>query len=85
MTFENVQNIQVRYNTLSDGEHLCWRLILDGTEHLVNSINVQVPCFTSRDWLEEKGEFKHHISMCNCTVQVDEQGNATVLPATITA
>jgi hypothetical protein len=72
---------RLRYNTLSDGSNLCWRLILDGKEYLVNDIDVQVHSFTSKDWLEDKQEYKHHITMKDCRVAIDDKGIATISPA----
>jgi hypothetical protein len=71
--------IQVRYNTLSDGSTLCWRLVLDGKEHLVNDICIEAPCFTTKDWLEDQQVFKHHITIKNCRVEIDDEGRARVV------
>ena len=62
----------VRFNTESDGKHLLWRLVLDGEELLVNSIKIEKACFTSTDWLEDKQCFKHHISVADATVEIDD-------------
>jgi hypothetical protein len=74
---------RVRYNTLSDGSTLCWRLILDGKEFLVNNIDIQAPCFTSKDWIEELSVFKHHITVSNCRIIIDDQSVAKVLPLSL--
>ena len=70
----------IRYNTDSNGEDLCWRLVLDGEEILVESVEINAPVFTSRDWIEATGRFKHHISVKQCLVNIDEQGIATITP-----
>jgi hypothetical protein len=72
--------VQVRYNTKSDGSHLCWRLILDGAEHLANYIAVEAPCCTTKDWIEDQKVFKHHITIHNCRVIIDEDNNAKITP-----
>lgn len=79
MTQHHAQQVQLRYNTASDGEQLAWRLIIDGTEHLVNSIRVTATCVTTRDWIEEAGTYKHHLTVYNCTVSItDESLDATI-------
>lgn len=73
--------VQIRYNTESDGRKLCWRLRIEGEEILVNSINLQVPCQTTTDWLEDKQVFKHHITANNCIVTIDADTQATITSA----
>lgn len=65
--------VQIRYNTESDGKNLCWRLLIDGQEKLVNGIKIDKPCKTSTDWLEDKQVFKHHISVGQCTITIDPE------------
>nr|WP_157535866.1 hypothetical protein [Mucilaginibacter sp. L294] len=74
---------QIRFNTESDGHNLCWRLMLDGEETIVESVNIQAPVFTSRDWIEPINKFKHHISVKNCCVQIDTALNALITPVYI--
>ena len=69
---------QIRFNTESNGHDKCWRLVLDGREVLVESVNIQAPVFTSRDWIEPIGKFKHHISVADCRVHIDEAGAALI-------
>ena len=76
----NVTLARIRYNTDSDGVEQCWRLILDGEEVLVESVNIQAPVFTSRDWIEPIQKFKHHISVKQCHVHIDEDGIALITP-----
>jgi hypothetical protein len=57
--------VQIRYNTqVKSGEDFHWRLIIDGVETLVHSIKVNVPTWTTQDFIENVGE-KWHIS-CLC-------------------
>ena len=74
----HAKRVHLRYNTESDGKVLLWRLLIDGEEHLVNSIQVNAPCFTCTDWLEDKQVFKHHITVADCTVQIDEERKAVI-------
>lgn len=62
--------IQIRYNTESDGTNLCWRLLVDGKEMLVNGIEIKAACRTTTDWLEDKQVYKHHISVTNCKIDI---------------
>ncbi len=74
--------VKIRYNTDSNGQDQCWRLILDGDEILVESVQINAPVFTSRDWIEAVGKFKHHISVSDCLVQIDEEGTALITAKT---
>lgn len=65
------RKVLIRYNTESDGKSLCWRLLIDGEEKLVNAIKVDKPCKTSTDWLEDKQCFKHHITVDECNVSIE--------------
>jgi hypothetical protein len=64
--------VRIRYNTESDGKQLLWRLLLDGAEHLVNSVKIETPCQTTTDWLEDKQCYKHHVSVYDCEVYIDD-------------
>ena len=75
-----VQLAHIRYNTNSDGQNQCWRLVLDGEEILVESVQIEAPVFTSRDWIEPICQFKHHISVRDCEVSIDETGIALITP-----
>ena len=66
------KKVLIRYNTESDGKALQWRLLLDGSEQLANTIAIEKPCHTSTDWLEDKQCFKHHISVNECEVHIDD-------------
>jgi hypothetical protein len=69
---------QIRYNTDSNGQDQCWRLVLDGEEIIVESVQIHAPVFTSRDWIEPIGKFKHHISVHDCFVKINEDGTALI-------
>lgn len=70
--------VQIRYNTESDGKNMAWRMILDGQELLVNTIDIQTPSHTSSDWLQDKQVVKHHITVLDCRVKIDEKGEAVI-------
>lgn len=72
---------RIRYNTESNGEDLCWRLVLDGEEILVEAVHIDAPTFTSRDWVGPVNKFKHHISVQNCRVDITEDGVALITSA----
>jgi len=80
---KEVKLAQIRFNTESNGQDLCWRLMLDGEEIIVESVKIEAPVFTSRDWIESINKFKHHISVENCCVQIDAAGNALIKSADI--
>ncbi|WP_184546771.1 hypothetical protein [Mucilaginibacter sp. FT3.2] len=69
---------QIRFNTESNGHDKCWRLVLDGEEILVESVSIHAPVFTSRDWIGPISKFKHHISVADCHVHIDEAGVALI-------
>ncbi|WP_413670771.1 hypothetical protein ACEN9X_13015 [Mucilaginibacter sp. Mucisp86] len=75
---KKVQLAHIRYNTNSNGQTQCWRLVLDGEEILVESVQIEAPVFTSRDWIELIGQFKHHISVKDCDVIISEAGAALI-------
>ncbi|AYL97893.1 hypothetical protein [Mucilaginibacter celer] len=77
---KKVQLAHIRYNTNSDGQNQCWRLVLDGEEILVESVQIEAPVFTSKDWIEPIGQFKHHISVRDCSVMINETGDALIAP-----
>lgn len=70
--------VQIRYNTESDGKNKAWRMIVDGHELLVNGIDIQAPSRTSADWMQDKQVFKHHITVVDCRVQINENGDAII-------
>ena len=54
--------VKIRFNTnYPSKSQFEWRLILDGVEHLVNDIRVEVPCYTTSEFIEGHGQ-KWHIT-----------------------
>ena len=57
------QTFKIRYNTSATDETNCWRIILeDNSELLADHIDIQVPTKTTRDWIEEIGQYKFHLT-----------------------
>lgn len=78
LTEQKADVVLIRYNTDSDGKNRAWRMIVDGQELQVNSIEIQTSSRTSADWMQDKQVFKHHITVQNCRVQVNEKGDALI-------
>jgi len=60
-------DIKIRFNTnFPQKSDKKWRIIVDGTEHLVDEIEIKTKSITSSDEIEIDGQIvlKHHIS-CN--------------------
>ena len=51
----------IRYNTKSESDETAWRVLENGTEiATVKTVHINVPSFTSKDFIEEHG-IKFHI------------------------
>jgi hypothetical protein len=65
-----VKNVKIRFNTtypsLSKYE---WRLLIDGVENLVNEIRIEVPSYTSSEFIEGIG-MKWHISCQSNSIEI---------------
>jgi uncharacterized membrane protein len=59
--------VSIRYNTLSDGNEECWRVICDGYEYLTNKVTINGVVTTTKDYINNVG-YKHHISIENAIV-----------------
>jgi uncharacterized membrane protein len=53
---------QIRYNTHSKDDSTSWRLLCDGEEILVGDIYITSKTFTTKDFVDEIGDYKYHIS-----------------------
>lgn len=60
--------VSVRYNTNSDGETNCWRVICDGVEYQTNKVVINGRVDTTKDWMGKPLGFKHHITISNAHV-----------------
>lgn len=57
-----IKKFQIRFNVNSTNDNNRWRLITDGQEMLVSDIVINGHTYTTKDWMEELGEYKWHIS-----------------------
>jgi hypothetical protein len=59
-------DVKIRYNTLSTDNYLCWRILIEGIEHLASNVIVEIPTFTTRDRVFDpsRNQYvdKHHVS-----------------------
>jgi hypothetical protein len=55
-----MNNYLIRFNTKHNGSKLVWRVFENGTENLVENIDIRVPVFTESS--REAGETKWNIS-----------------------
>lgn len=60
--------VSIRYNTKSDGETLCWRVVCDNVEYLTNKVVVDGEVTTTKDWMGDEYGFRHHITIKNAIV-----------------
>lgn len=74
-----IDTIKIRYNTESNGKKNIWRLLVNDKEVLVDAIDIRKPSVTSSDWLEEKQCMKHHITIKDCLLHIDEETNKAIL------
>ena len=59
-------DIKIRYNTLCEDNHLFWRVLINGVEHVASNIIIEIPMFTTRDLVFDPNKNqmvdRHHIS-----------------------
>ena len=67
MNPKKYNSVSIRYNTSSDGEVLCWRVVCDGYEHLTNKVLVKGELLTTKDYISDVG-YKHHITIKDAIV-----------------
>lgn len=69
-----MKNIKIRFNTTyPDKSKYEWRLLIDGVEHLVNGVRIEVPTYTSSEFIEGHG-MKWHISCEANSVEIIQAG-----------
>lgn len=71
-SFIDVTVIKIRFNTEHDGGEYCWRALIGGVEHLVKNVSISVPCSTTKDFLEDKGQYKWHISCISSNYYISD-------------
>jgi hypothetical protein len=59
-------DIKIRYNTNCTDNHLYWRVLINGVEHLASNVITNVPTYTTKDFVFDptKNQMvdKHHLS-----------------------
>lgn len=67
-----MKKVKIRFNTnFPEKSPFEWRLIVDDVEYLVNSIVINTPCVTTKDYIEGIGE-KYHIATEADIVKIHE-------------
>lgn len=57
-----MQTIKIRYNTnFPNKSQYQWRVLFNEIEHLVNSVRIETPTYTTSEFIEGHG-LKHHIT-----------------------
>jgi hypothetical protein len=73
-----MDKIKIRYNTdVCDG-FLYWRVIINGKEHLASDIKINVPSYSTSDFVENVG-IKHHISCESDNIVWNEETKAVTI------
>lgn len=58
--------IKIRYNTNCTDNHMFWRVLINGVEHTVSNVIINVPVHTTRDVVfdpsRDKMVDKHHLT-----------------------
>jgi hypothetical protein len=74
-------DVKIRYNTLCTDNHMFWRILINGTEHICSNIICNIPLHTTRDlvWDPNRNEKvdKHHLS-CLAT-SVSWKGDVVII------
>lgn len=64
--------VKIRFNTnFPSKSKYEWRLLIDEVEQLVNEIRVEIPCYTTSEFIEGHGQ-KWHISCDAKEVEVHD-------------
>lgn len=73
-----MNTIKIRYNNeCKDGKNY-WRAIINGIEHHVSEININIPSKTTKDYLINKQEYKWHITVESENYEINEEGVLTI-------
>lgn len=70
--------IKIRYNTAVNDDFLYWRVIINGEEHLVSDIKINVPTYTTKDYIENVG-MKHHITCESDNIIWNEENKSVII------
>lgn len=67
--------VQIRFNTnFPSKSNFEWRLLIDGVEHLVNDVRIDVPCWTTSEFIEGLGQKWHLTADCEGVVFGESAG-----------
>lgn len=67
-----MKKVDIRFNTnFPSKSQFEWRLLIDGQEHLVNNVRIEVPCYTTSTFIEGHG-MKWHITTEANEVNIDK-------------
>jgi hypothetical protein len=70
--------IQIRYNTDVNDDFLYWRVLVDGVENLASDIKINVPSYSTKDFIEGVG-MKHHVSCESDNIVWDEENKSVTI------
>jgi uncharacterized membrane protein len=59
--------VYIRFNTSSDNEVLCWRVMCDGYEYLTDKVKIEGEVYTTKNLLSKIG-YRHHITINDAIV-----------------
>lgn len=66
-----MKNVDLRFNTnFPEKSQFEWRLLINGEEHLVNSVRIQTPTYTTSAFIEGQG-MKWHLSTSANTIEIE--------------
>lgn len=68
--------VKIRYNTTVSDNFLFWRVLIQEIEYLASDIKINVPTYTTKDFIDGVG-MKHHIT-CEANDIVWNEENKTV-------
>lgn len=69
-----MNHIQIRFNTKANGSTLIWRIIIDGKEHLADSVEINGRCYGEESIVNN--EKKYNIA---CDGYVTWQENKAII------
>lgn len=64
--------VNIRYNTKSDGNIKCWRVVCDGTEYLTDKVVIKGKIYTSKDYMGDVHGYRHHVTIENAQVTINK-------------
>ena len=66
-----MKNVDLRFNTnFPERSQFEWRLLINADEHLVNSVRIETPTYTTSTFIEGQG-MKWHLSTSANTIEIE--------------